>query len=276
MSATIDLGKIKITWRGTYNASTAYAVDDAVYYSGNSYINKQAGTGQTPSGSSSYWDVMAQGSDLGSISGLAQGDIFYYNGSAFARLAAGTNGHFLKTQGSSANPVWAAGGGNLVQTAVGYKTDVFSSTTTSSWYDITGIALTLSSVGSNSHKAIGNFGFAWGTHTSDTVNAFRIRKTIDGGSNWTVLPNHVHGGTGGGAANFQSQTVGLRSMLDSNGGNYTNLPFYDTAIGTTGNVTYQMQGYRVQSGTFYINRTSSDSTTYGRGSANFWVMEVKA
>ena len=35
--ATIDLGKIKITWRGTYN-STAYCVDDAVYYSGSSWI----------------------------------------------------------------------------------------------------------------------------------------------------------------------------------------------------------------------------------------------
>ena len=94
MSATIDLGKIKITWRGTYNASTAYVVDDAVYYSGSSWINKQAGTGQTPQNSSAYWDKMSQGSDLGSISGLAQGDVIYYNGSDFARLH-GTSGFSL-------------------------------------------------------------------------------------------------------------------------------------------------------------------------------------
>tara|TARA_R110000824_G_scaffold95305_4_gene229319 strand:+ start:7054 stop:8328 length:1275 start_codon:yes stop_codon:yes gene_type:complete len=38
-----------------------------------------------------------------------QGGIQYYAGSGVpSELAAGTNGHFLKTQGTSANPVWAA------------------------------------------------------------------------------------------------------------------------------------------------------------------------
>lgn len=45
-----------------------------------------------------------------------QGDILYYGASgAPALLAAGTSGHFLKTQGAGADPVWAAasgGGGN--------------------------------------------------------------------------------------------------------------------------------------------------------------------
>lgn len=36
-----------------------------------------------------------------------QGDILYHNGTALARLAAGTSGQFLKTQGAGANPVWA-------------------------------------------------------------------------------------------------------------------------------------------------------------------------
>jgi len=38
----------------------------------------------------------------------AQGDIMYYNGTDWARLPAGTSGHFLKTQGAAANPIWAA------------------------------------------------------------------------------------------------------------------------------------------------------------------------
>jgi hypothetical protein len=38
----------------------------------------------------------------------AQGDVLYHNGTAWSRLAAGTDGYFLKTQGSSANPIWAA------------------------------------------------------------------------------------------------------------------------------------------------------------------------
>jgi len=41
----------------------------------------------------------------------AQGDIVYYNGTNYARLAAGTSGQFLKTQGSSANPTWADSSG---------------------------------------------------------------------------------------------------------------------------------------------------------------------
>ena len=43
---------------------------------------------------------------------IAHGDIFYVDVSGhIVRLAAGTNGHFLKTQGAAANPIWAAGAG---------------------------------------------------------------------------------------------------------------------------------------------------------------------
>ncbi len=50
------------------------------------------------------------------LAGLAyeQGDIIYHNGTSLTRLAAGTNGHFLKTQGPNANPVWAAASGSAI------------------------------------------------------------------------------------------------------------------------------------------------------------------
>ena len=58
------------------------------------------------------------------ITSGAQGDVLYYNGSAWVNLGAGTSGHFLKTQGTGANPVWAAAGGgdeaNPVLQANGY------------------------------------------------------------------------------------------------------------------------------------------------------------
>ena len=41
------------------------------------------------------------------MSSDAQGDILYYNGTDYVRLAAGTSGQFLQTQGASANPQWA-------------------------------------------------------------------------------------------------------------------------------------------------------------------------
>lgn len=65
--------------------------------------------------------MIALGSD-------AQGDVMYYNGTDWVRLAAGTNGQFLQTQGAAANPQWAtpAGSGDMLlgtaQTVTAAKT----------------------------------------------------------------------------------------------------------------------------------------------------------
>lgn len=50
------------------------------------------------------------------IGSAAQGDILYRDAAGWARLAAGTSGYFLKTQGAAANPTWAAvpGGGDAL------------------------------------------------------------------------------------------------------------------------------------------------------------------
>ncbi len=45
------------------------------------------------------------------IGSAAQGDILYRGASAWARLAAGTSGYFLKTLGAGADPAWAAASG---------------------------------------------------------------------------------------------------------------------------------------------------------------------
>lgn len=44
------------------------------------------------------------------IGSAAQGDILYRGASGWARLGAGTSGHFLKTNGPAANPSWAISG----------------------------------------------------------------------------------------------------------------------------------------------------------------------
>lgn len=63
-------------------------------------------------------DVQAYHARLTDIAGASwvQGDVLYHNGSNLVRLAAGTSGQFLKTQGAAANPTWAAvpGGGDLL------------------------------------------------------------------------------------------------------------------------------------------------------------------
>ena len=107
--ATVTLGNIKFNWKGAWNSSTAYVVDDVVSLSGSSYVCIQAGTNQNPSTATAYWEQMSSagtnGTDL-TTTLTTQGDIVYRDGSGLARLGAGTSGYFLKTQGTGANPVW--------------------------------------------------------------------------------------------------------------------------------------------------------------------------
>jgi hypothetical protein len=107
--ATVNLGNIKFNWKGTYNAGTTYAIDDVVSYNGSSYICIQASTGNLPT-VTTYWNVMStagtNGTDVGTTI-TTQGDILYRDGSGLQRLAAGTSGYYLKTQGTGANPVWS-------------------------------------------------------------------------------------------------------------------------------------------------------------------------
>ena len=109
--ATVNLGRIKPVFRGAYSGSTAYVVDDIVTHGNESFICIQAhGAGTQATSQTAYWTKLAakgtDGTDVGTTI-TTQGDILYRDGSGLQRLAAGTSGQFLKTQGSGANPVWA-------------------------------------------------------------------------------------------------------------------------------------------------------------------------
>jgi hypothetical protein len=103
----VDLGRIKFKWRGAYDNTTQYEVDDVVGYGGSSFVCVLDSLGNTPTTAANpHWETMALGSDLGSTV-TAAGDIIYYNGSDFAKLAAGTQGNVL-TQGGLNRPQWSA------------------------------------------------------------------------------------------------------------------------------------------------------------------------
>ena len=66
--ASVDLGRIKFKWQGTYSGGTAYTPDDCVYYVdnnvGSSYICVTASTGNAPSSGGSLhssWNYLAKG-----------------------------------------------------------------------------------------------------------------------------------------------------------------------------------------------------------------------
>src|SRR6056300_1067880 len=127
--ATINIGSIKFKWKGTYNALTAYTVDDVVEYNGSSYICILASTGNLPT-NATYFEQMSSagtngtdGTDL-TTTLTTQGDIVYRDASGLARLPAGSANQVLQSGGTGANPSWVdASSGGLVHLAT---TDVTS------------------------------------------------------------------------------------------------------------------------------------------------------
>jgi len=123
--ATVTLGNIKFNWKGPYNNSTAYVVDDVVSSGGSSYVCILASTGNAVS-NGTYWQQMSaagtNGTDLTSTL-TTQGDIVYRDGSGLARLGYGTAGQVLQTGGSGANPSWGTVSSDWVKLG---KTDLTS------------------------------------------------------------------------------------------------------------------------------------------------------
>lgn len=109
--ATVNIGSLKFNWKGAYNGSTAYAVDDVTEYNGSSYICILASTGNLPT-NTTYFQPMAtkgtDGTDVGTTL-TTQGDILYRDGSGLQRLAKGTAAQVLKMNSAANAPEW----GNL-------------------------------------------------------------------------------------------------------------------------------------------------------------------
>lgn len=92
---------------GTGHMSDANTlVRDTVLFSSNanSAVNFTAGTKDVCNDIPANYQVFVEGTP-------AQGDIIYRGASAWERLAAGTDGQFLQTQGAGADPQWASAGG---------------------------------------------------------------------------------------------------------------------------------------------------------------------
>ena len=128
--ATVDLGKIKLKWRGTYAGGTAYTPDDVVEYTDNgvtsSYICVTASTGNAPSSGGtahSSWNFLAKGQATSPTT--TQGDIIVRGASADARLAIGAAGKVLKVN-SGANGLEYGDGGKILQIVRARTTNIHS------------------------------------------------------------------------------------------------------------------------------------------------------
>jgi hypothetical protein len=266
--ATVNLGSIKFKWKGTYSGATAYTVDDVVEYNGSSYICILASTGNLPT-NATYFEQMSQkgtDADLLSIASTAQGDIYYNNGGAIARLGVGTSGQFLKTLGTGANPTWADAGGGF------QSMQVFSTSGSHTWTKPAGITkIKVYVTGS------GGSGGGWGTANdvgSGGGAGGTAIKVIDVSAVSSVAVTIGAGGAGissGGNGN-SGATSSFGAYCSATGGGYgkDGNAGYDIIGGSAGIGSGGDLNIQGGSGEAGFDTGSSHDNGGGSGGVSFW------
>ena len=278
--AIIDLGKVSITWRGTYAGGTAYTPKDAVVYNNASYICIANTTGNLPT-DTTYWNVMAakgvDGTDL-TTTLTTQGDVLYRDGSGLQRLAAGTAGQVLQTGGTGANVSWGT-----VSSEKAIKQVVFSQTstrfsTTSTSYVATPITMAITPTSTSSKIII----WCRMNHAtlSDGYPRYKWHRAISGGSSGFINtePTNSNGGASLGAylnmrhSSESSNTYETQQVTDF---------FQDTTHNTTSAITYTLYGVCENGGTLFVNTSNhneggntSDYNQVGTSNMMAWEMTV--
>ncbi len=166
-----------------------------------------------------------------------QGDILYDNGTSLVRLTPGTDGQFLKTQGSSANPIWST-----VTIPITFSQLFTSSGTFTAPVGITKVYLTMSAGGgggggagsnSNSHAGGGASGQYVINYPYTVVAGNSYTVTIGAlGAGGDATPSN---GSNGGNTSFDALTLtggnGGALASSSNGAGGTALTPASTRIG---------------------------------------------
>ena len=274
--AQVNIGAIKFNWKGPYNNGTAYVVDDVVSSGGSSYVCILASQGNAVS-NGTYWQIMSSAgtngndADLLNIGSTAQGDLYYNSGSAIARLAAGTSGQFLKTQGASANPVWGDAGGGVLQIKRSTRTSVGTFNSPSSYSDF-GVSVAITPTANNSSFWINAVGYAspsnhdtpWKFNISDSQVGATTAIFTDASRNHSHMGSTSHFGVGSfGGINspddywLPQKTVGGIYTPSSNNGNAR---------------TFTLICRHSSNGTLHINQTQTNSS--GQSSGGVSTIEV--
>jgi len=270
--ATIDLGKIKLVWRGTYSGGTAYTVDDVVQHTDNgltsSFICTTNSTGNAPSTGGSVhgsWAYLAKGS--GDATLTTQGDVLYYGGSGLARLGAGTSGQFLKTQGAGANPVWGNVTSSILQVKHAFQPAVQSFGSSGGMVSGVNISITPESASNKMLVYVSATGAAAGTTTGNIQLRYKVGSTVATGD------TNVGGGT---ASSNRPSAIGWMGQYYQNW-NGTNIGYmFLHHPNTTSQVTYGLMMGSHDGGTYYLGRTErdTDNDDHGRFPTTMTVLEV--
>ncbi len=191
---------------GAYSSSTAYVANDVVSSGGGSYICILASTGNAVS-NSTYWNLMSQaGTDLtGTLT--TQGDVVFRDGTGLQRLAPGTSGQYLQTQGSGSNVVWAdvAAGGGYTSQQIFLTPQTTNAQTTHTWTkpaDISKIRVYITGAGGGGGYYWGGGGGGGGTAIKDIDVTSITSVTVTLGAGGQLVSSNP--ATDGGTSSFGS------------------------------------------------------------------------
>ena len=283
--ATINIGAIKFNWKGPYNNSTAYVVDDVVSSGGSSYVCILASQGNAVS-SGTYWQVMSQAgtngtdADLLSIGSTTGGDIYYNSGSAIARLAKGTAGQVLQMNSGATAPEYAdASGGKIGAVVHAIKKDGWNNTNANQWTEVPGYNLTITPTKAGSTiLAMGHI--SSGSQAGGPAgHGFTLYRSVNGASN-----SQIDGFTGNASGNTR------RAMVAGSSGEYTwkqeNGSFNVIDSSSTGlsyslgnAIKYTMYNWSASgAGAVHVNRSNRDENTNDdiRSTSTITLMEILA
>ena len=201
-----------------------------------SYIGNSPATSTEVADNAITLAKMASGTDGNLITYDASGDPAY--------VTTGTSGQILTSGGTGVAPTFqtATGGGKVLQVVSTTKTDTFTTTTTGSWVDITGLSATITP-SSTSSKVLVNINIKGGGVLALNVTEFRLVR----GS--TV----INKGDPAGSRNqgFSGTISSDASDAPSTSTNYLDSPGLATAL------TYKIQLH--SNNTSYINMSSADA-----------------
>ena len=273
--ATVNLGKVKLKWRGTYAGGTAYTPDDVVEYTDgsvtSSYICVTASTGNAPSsGGSAHssWNYMAKGQATSPTT--TQGDIIVRGASADERLGIGAAGKALKVN-SSGNGLEYGNGGGLIQTRFKSITTATTISTATTYVTPTGFFHTITPTDASSHIII-TMNICYSSRNQ--YGGARITRTVGGSA--TVVPNSI----GNASASRSKSTDGNNYGIQ--GDDHTQIMQHYQLIdtpGTTSEVTYSLT-QNSYNGTYQFNYNRShsdvnDGYSY-RGQSTIMLQEILA
>ena len=220
--ATVNLGKIKLKWRGDWSSGGSYTVDDVVAYADgsvtSSYIAVAASSNQAPSSSgtvnTSYWNLLAKGQATSPTT--TQGDLIVRGASADQRLAIGAAGKALKVNSSGNGLEYGAGGGVLGMKEIEYTSWQTLSLSNNSWTGApSGTELSYTATSTTSYFLLEAF-LSLGSEHHDlmfTMNWWDSLKGLSNGNELFTLANQAGSRERGTFATFASG-AGVSSAWD--------------------------------------------------------------